>query len=144
MSVQRAQFDERLRSLIDLVDELIELIGAENRELETGVPSALSRSTAQKARLGAELDSWVRQVRLGQFNLAVATPALRQQLTARAEVLDEAIKENMVRLRSGIDATRSRVDAIMRAIREQTVREGSYDASGRRARTAPMPSSLLA
>lgn len=141
---ERTEFDERLRNLIDLVDDLVELIGVENRELETGVPSALSRSTSDKARLGAELDTWVRQVRLGQFNLAVASPALREQLTARAEVLDEAIKENMIRLRAGIDATRSRVDAIMRAIREQSVREGSYDASGRRARTAPVPSSLLA
>lgn len=141
---ERTEFDERLRNLIGLVDELVELIGAENRELETGVPSALSRSTAHKAKLGAELDSWVRQVRLGQFNLAVASPALRERLTARAEVLDEAIKENMIRLKAGIDATRSRVDAIMRAIREQSVREGSYDASGRRARAATMPSSLLA
>lgn len=142
--IERTEFDERLRNLIGLVDDLVELIGVENRELETGVPSALLRSTADKAKLGAELDVWVRQVRLGQFNLAVASPALRERLTARAEVLDEAIKENMIRLRAGIDATRSRVDAIMRAIREQSVREGGYDASGRRARTATMPSSLLA
>lgn len=144
MTVERAEFDAQVRALIGLVDELVALVEAENRELESGVPSALSRATAHKARLGDELDVWVRKVQLGQVDLTVASPALRQRLTIRADVLDGAIKENMVRLKAGIDATRSRIDAIMRAIREQNVREGSYDASGRRARTAPMPSSLLA
>jgi len=144
MTDDHADIDTTIEALIELIDELIALITAENRELETGVPSALSRATARKALLGAALDTWVRQVRLGEINLAFATPALRDHLTARAAVLDTAIQENMGRLRSGIDATRCRIEAIMRAIREQTIRESIYDATGRRARMAPVPSSFLA
>ncbi|RYE60836.1 MAG: flagellar protein FlgN [Hyphomicrobiales bacterium] len=144
MTTRQSEFDTRLTELVGLIDELVALIDGENAYLESGLPSAVSRSTGRKAELGAELDLWVRQVRSGEVDLAIASPMVRRRLTERAEVLDEAIRENMVRLQAGIDATRLRVDAIMRAIREQTVREGGYDATGRRARLVATPSSLLA
>lgn len=144
MTQTQQALDATLVRLVNLIDDLVALIGEENRELETGVPGAASSATALKARLGNELEAWVGQVRAGEIDLGIASPHLRLKLTQRAEVLDQAMQENMVRLRAGIDATRRRVDAIMRAIREQAVTKHGYDATGRRAQSAIIPTGLLA
>jgi hypothetical protein len=117
--------------MIALIDELIGIIVSENRQLSNSVPASLSQSIAHKARLGTKLEEFVEAVRSGQIVIAWAAPRLREQLTLSVAQLDATMVENMYRLRAAIDATRGRVDAVMRAIREQGESEGAYRANGR-------------
>lgn len=144
MTSQAQTIDDNVSRMIGLIEDLILIIEAENHELESGLPAAFAGATGLKGALSAELEMWVDKVRANQLVLDWATPELREKLSRRAGVLDHLVQENMGRLKAGIDATRYRVDAIMRAIREQSVREVSYDALGRRAATSPQHSGLLA
>ena len=123
--------DDNVARIIELIDDLIIIIGEENQELATGVPASLSRAMSDKATLGAQLERWVDDVRNGVIVVARAAPSLRKRLENRTAVLDRAMNENMARLRAAIEATRGRVDAVMRAIREQGETEGAYRANGR-------------
>ena len=62
------------------------------------------------------------------------------RIADRTLVLQEKMDENVERLRAAIDATRRRVDAVMRAIRDQVAPSGSYQADGRMQTLAKSPS----
>ncbi|MBK1794748.1 hypothetical protein JHL21_09560 [Devosia sp. WQ 349] len=147
MTSEQTELDTQFGVLITLMTELTALLDRENRALEAGLRTSLAfaaeRTHERKAELSAELETWVSQVRSGQINLGLASPDVREQVTASSEALDAVVKENMERLKAGIETTRTRVEAIMSAIREQATSEGAYDATGRRARISDAPSSLL-
>jgi hypothetical protein len=147
MTSELTELDTELGALVNLMEELTALLERENRALEAGLRTSMAfaaeRTQERKSELSATLEVWVSRVRSGEINLAIASPELRQQVTARSEALDVVVKENMDRLKAGIDTTRTRVEAIMSAIRDQATSEGGYDATGRRARITDAPSSLL-
>jgi flagellar biosynthesis/type III secretory pathway chaperone len=125
------EIDDNVIKMIALIDDLIAIIEAENCELGTGVPASLSSAIERKASLASQLEQWVDAVRNEVLVLGWAAPHLRKHLERQAAILDQAVNENMTRLRAAIDATRGRVDAVMRAIREQGEGEGPYRANGR-------------
>jgi hypothetical protein len=147
MTSELTEIDTQLGVLVNLMDELTALLDRENRALEAGLRTSMAfaaeRTQERKAELSATLETWVGRVRTGEINLTNATPEMREQVTARSQALDVVVKENMERLKAGIDTTRTRVEAIMSAIRDQATSEGAYDATGRRARVTDTPSSLL-
>ena len=117
-----------LPQLIELVDALTMLIEEENTLLRGGAPTSLAATLALKVKLGGELE---RRVRTGMLNSG-GNPVQRMQLARRSVALQAAMAENSANLRAAMLSTRRRVDAIMRALREQETRPGRYDNSGRR------------
>ncbi len=126
--------------IIELVERLIAVVDAENRDLAGGLPASVAAAAVDKSRLADEL-----RRRIGtefRRDVVVRTaPEVRSRLIERAGLLERLTQENMVRLEAAIVATRRRVDAVMRAIREQMSRDAhAYGANGRLPhRPAPPP-----
>lgn len=134
--------DPAVSALIVLVDELITVIADENRTLAMGTPAAASHLIARKQTLSVALARSVAGVADRHIVIGRASPRLQARLRDRSAVLAPLVEENVAGLKSAIAATRRRVDAIMRAIREQaTPAPGQYGASGRPAANRPAASS---
>jgi hypothetical protein len=118
--------------LIELIDALAVLIAEENAQLRLGAPASLAGTLALKVKLGSALERHVRVVRAGGLLNSDTELGLRSHLALRSAALQDVMDENTTRLRAALVSTRRRVDAIMRALRDQDVRPGRYDKSGRR------------
>jgi len=125
--------------MLELVEALIEVVSEENSTLARGLPVAMTGTLKPKIILGRKLEHQVRLVRAGVPLDPDASPALRQQLIERGQVLTTVMDENALRLRAAMISTRRRIDAIMRALREQESRPGPYSASGRQQSTPKPP-----
>ncbi len=124
--------NEAVTAVIRLVDELLALIEEENRHLASGAPASTSSVIARKAALAEEFGKWVAGVRERQIVISEADSRLHARLRERSVLLRQRMHENVDGLRAAVAATRRRVDAIMRAIREQvTPPSNQYGASGR-------------
>ncbi|WEK03289.1 MAG: flagellar protein FlgN [Candidatus Devosia phytovorans] len=120
-----------VETMLVLVDQLIAVVTEENDALASGAPAALASTMRDKTRLGRELEHHVRLVRSG-IPLDPAAPLeLRQRLVERGQALTAIMAENADRLRGALVSTRRRVDAIMRALRQQETRPGPYSNTGR-------------
>ena len=128
--------DTALSGAIALIDELVRVIECENETLGRGFPASLVGTTTRKNALGAAFEVWVMSVRSRTVDLSHCDENLRAQLVARTKVLNEAVSENVDRLRAAIDASHRRLDALMRAIREDIAQSAPYGANGR---VAPPP-----
>lgn len=126
--------------IIELVDRLIAVVDAENRDLAGGLPASVAAAAIDKSRLADELRRRI-GAEFGRDAVARTAPDLRRRLIERASLLERLTQENMTRLEAAILATRARVDAVMRAIREQMSRDAhAYGANGRLPhRPAPPP-----
>lgn len=122
---------ETLISVAEIVDRLIAVIEAENRELARGLPASVSIDGLDKARLAEELR--LRMVSgFDRDTIATASPELRERLIDRLRLLESSTEENRIRLEAAISATRRRVAAVMNAFRQQANRGGpAYGANGR-------------
>lgn len=126
--------NQAVATMIDLVEELIAVIEAENRHLAMGAPASVSYSAERKTALAEELSRWTNAVRSETVVIAHADPGLRKRLLEHNAVLRRHMHENLDRLRAAIGATRRRVEAIMQAIREQVSQPPTgYGANGRMA-----------
>lgn len=126
--------DAVVARVIGVVDELIVLIEDENRNLARGLPASLSGSAERKNALATGLEVWVAHVERHRVCAAVADAALRERLVERVGVLRVAMDENIARLKQAIAASRRRVDAIMRAIRDEVATRATYGDTGRMGR----------
>lgn len=134
--------DPAVSALIGLVDELIAVIADENRALAMGAPASASQLIARKQRLSVALANSVAGVEDRRILIARASPPLQKRLRDRSAVLAPLVEENVAGLKSALAATRRRVDAIMRAIREQAMPAPChYSANGRTAANRPSASS---
>ena len=119
-------------AMIELIDDLISVIAAENRQLAEGMPASAAELTKRKALLADALSQWVGEVRSQRIVVADADPRLHSRLRELCDELGTRMHENLDRLRRALAATGRRVDAIMQAIREQVApRPTSYGANGR-------------
>jgi len=131
--------DTDVADIIDLVETLIRVINEENRQLANGLPASLSTAVADKGKLAINLETRVEAIKAQTISLAAAAPLLRQQLVDRSNVLSDAMIENTTRLRAAIEATRRRVEAVMRAVRDDATSNGAYNATGTRERHVRRP-----
>lgn len=121
-----------VKRIITMVDELALVIEEENKILARGVPASLTKSITRKNELADAFEAMVKQVADHQLCSYVGDAALRQDLVVRVKALRVVMAENTDRLRAAIDATRRRIEAVMRAIRaEMTIGKPSYGANGR-------------
>lgn len=123
--------EEAAAHLIALVDELIGVIVEENAMLSRGLPASLSTLTKRKCELADELERWVHDVGAKKLHIRNCGVAVRQTYVARIRTLRTVMDENVDRLRSAIDASRRRIDAVMQAIRREVAPTSSYSADGR-------------
>jgi hypothetical protein len=128
--------DDRARSLIALIDDLIAVVAAENAELAKGLPASRLKQVDEKTRLAALFEQWVVECAAGAKVLYVCDRTLREQLMERILRLRSAMDENLLRLRAAIEASNRRIDVVMQAIRQQVVGASPYGAGGRQAARA--------
>lgn len=119
-------------ALLGLVDELIAVIEEENRLMAAGIPASTSHLVERKRELAGEFSHWIAGLRSREIDVVHADGALRRRLIESNEVLRLHMNDNVDSLRASISATRRRIDAIMRAIREQSAPPPSrYGANGK-------------
>lgn len=124
--------DDRAKSLIALIDNLIAIVNEENVELAKGLPASRLKQVEEKNRLANLFEQCVAEAVGKTANLNVQDRVLREQLMERILKLRVAMDENVMRLRAAIDASNRRIEAIMQAIREQIADVSPYGAAGRR------------
>lgn len=133
--------DSQVTQILDVIDRLARLIDEENSELARGIPAQLAHTAEEKATLSAQLEAYVIQVKEQAIDLGDANDDVREILAQRSQELATAMDENMNRLRAAMQASRFRVETIMRAIREQQGGgDTQYDSTG----TLRIPSSRRA
>ena len=131
----RLAADAAARAMLALLDEMIVVIAEENDLMAAGIPGSTSHVVARKRELAETFSRWIASLRSGEIALAGADRVLRDRLIEKNEVLRRHMDANVGSLRASMAATRRRIDAIMRAIREQSAPPPSrYGANGR---TAP-------
>ena len=128
--------DDRVKSLIVLIEDLIAVVAAENAELAKGLPASRLKQVDEKTRLAALFEQWVVECAAGAKVLHVRDRSLREQLMERILRLRSAMDENLLRLRAAIEASNRRIDVVMQAIRQQVVSASPYGAGGRQAARA--------
>ena len=124
--------DQHVRTLIALIDELLQVVAEENAELSKGLPASRLKQVDQKNRLAELFEQCVADCTGQSKALHVQDRALREEFMERILRLRAAMDENIVRLRAAIDASNRRIEAVMQAIREQIANVSPYAASGRR------------
>ena len=124
--------DERVRSLIALIDNLISVVAEENAELAKGLPASRLKQVDEKGRLADLLGERVAECTASTLSFNVRDRALHAQLKERLARLRGAMDENLVRLRAAIEASNRRIEAVMQAIRQQVASVSPYGAGGRR------------
>jgi hypothetical protein len=124
--------DERVKSLITLIDNLIAVVAEENAELAKGLPASRLKQVDDKGRLADLLGERVAECTAKTASLTVQDRLLREQLMERLARLRGAMDENLVRLRAAIEASNRRIEAVMQAIRAQIANASPYGAGGRR------------
>lgn len=117
----------RLAQMVSLLDQLHEVVGAENRLLATGLPASLAQTVARKTELANQLDGWLDVMRRGELVDEVSGPEDLALLISRLHSLRTLMGENTLRIKRSMDATRRRIDGIMRALRSDS-RTGGYGA----------------
>jgi flagellar biosynthesis/type III secretory pathway chaperone len=123
--------EQAAEHLIAVIDELIVVVVEENASLARGLPSALSALTKRKNELADELERWASDVASRKLDIRSCSDVLRQTYVGRVKVLRVVMDENVDRLRTAIDASRRRIDAVMQAIRREVGTASMYNADGR-------------
>jgi hypothetical protein len=127
-----APHDLRVKSLIELIDELISVVAEENAELAKGLPASRLKQVDEKNRLAELFEQCVAECAARTASLHVQDRVLREQLMERILNLRATMDENLMRLRAAIEASNRRIEAVMQAIREQIASVSPYGAGGRR------------
>jgi hypothetical protein len=125
-------YDQRVKSLIALIDELLSVVAEENAELAKGLPASRLKQVEEKNRLAELFEQCVAECAAKTASLHVQDRILREQLMERILNLRAAMDENLMRLRAAIEASNRRIEAVMQAIREQIASVSPYGAGGRR------------
>ena len=116
---------EQVLQIIDLLEELHGVIGTENSLLAGGLPASLARTVARKTQLAGELDAWLEVMRSGEFSSG-SEPEDIAQLVSRLQSLRVLMGENTLAIKRSMEATRRRIDGIMRALRDEPRPAGPY------------------
>ncbi len=123
--------DSRIERLVALIDELIQVVAEENAWLAQGLPASRSKQIARKVELSDLLKSWVDEITSQEVSIRTSDERLRSMFAERMDLLKVNMDENILRLRTAIETSRRRIDAVMSAIREQVLSSSPYTPAGR-------------
>jgi hypothetical protein len=121
----------RIEQLIDLVDELIDVVIEENEWLAKGLPASRSKQIARKVELADLLKQWTDEIQTQRVSIRTSDEKLQRKFKDRMDLLKVEMDENIVRLKAAIEASRRRVEMVMKAIRDQAKGSAPYTAGGR-------------
>lgn len=122
---------EDVETLLDLMGELRGVIEAENDFLRRGMPAALSQLNDTKETLSDRYTELSQSVLAAHADEIIGDPVLCQQLLGAGQELRQLTAENMQRLTAAMAATRSRIDAVMAAVRVHDQAQQTYGRQGR-------------
>ncbi len=123
--------DAAARALLELVDEFIVVVRAENALLERGLPASLSSVAARKMELAEAFDGWVKAAQARAFGFDQASEPVRGTFAERLALFQRLMNENIAYLAAAIEASRRRIDAVMNAIRNEMADASPYGANGK-------------
>ena len=139
-SLQRsAQRTEPLtiEAMLVLIEDLHGLIEEENGKLAMGLPASLAQTVARKTRLADELEGWLALMRQGAF--AGTDPQVLAHLVERLQSLGALMRTNTSSIKRSMEASRRRIDAIMRALRDEPRQMTGYGPNAARRPVAALP-----
>jgi hypothetical protein len=122
--------DAAIAGLFEVMDNLRDILEAENDFLRRGLPAALSDLNARKQQLTDAYADLSRSVVARYADEIMADRTLSQRLLDAGRELRDLSMENMQRLSIAIEATRSRIDAVMAAIRAHDHQTQNYGGKG--------------
>lgn len=128
---------------IALADEIVALANEENQRLASGRPTSLDDLLARKQRLVSEFSAFFRAFKQERDIMLLAPQDKFDALQQRVQILAHAMLENADNLNKAANANERRIDAIMKAIRDEQGQQNStaYGAQGQQA-TQHQPLSL--
>ena len=127
------------RHITGIVEDLTKLVEVENRALTDGLPAGLAQTAARKFELARALDRGL--VRMGEPTFrASSAHADIGELAGRLQELRLAMGENTSLIKRSMEASRRRIDAIMRSLRNAPGRQLGYGADARRLNVTAGPS----
>jgi hypothetical protein len=109
----------KIDAMLALLDELHAVIDDENRLLAAGLPASLAKTVTRKTALADQLDGWLAAMRRGELEEDGTEPGELAVLIARLQKLRTLMGENTLAIKRSMDASRRRIDAIMRALRHE-------------------------
>ena len=139
---------ERIESAIDeaikVADELIRIAGEENQRLESGRPTSLDDLLVRKQKLAGEFDEFFKRFKAEREVFLYASEDKFNSLQDRIQILAQSFMENASQLNRAMSANDRRINAIMRAIRDNQDASAlpSYGSLGQSALGAAQVSSL--
>ncbi len=128
--------DTDARAVMAVIDDLLVTIAEENRALANGMPASLASSVQHKTDLADYLDAALAAIRAGTLSLGDMPPRQLAALIERLSTLCKLMSENTSRIHQAMDASRRRIDAIMRALRDTPGQVRTYGPNAMQIRTA--------
>lgn len=120
---------------IAVADEIVALAREENQRLESGRPTSLDDLLERKQRLVSEFSAFFRAFKQERDIMLLAPQDKFDALQERVQILAHAMLENADNLSKAANANERRIDAIMKAIREDQAHQTqtAYGAQGQQA-----------
>lgn len=123
---------------------MLAVIAGENERLSTGLPASLAQSVARKTQLSAQFEALMLSMQRGEFDVHAATPQSFARMLERLKDIRPLLNQNTDLIRTSMQATRRRIDAIMTALRAQNTAPRGYGADRRLLRHAETRGSQVA
>nr|WP_321526930.1 hypothetical protein [uncultured Cohaesibacter sp.] len=138
------RIENAIDNAIEVADELIRIAGEENLRLESGRPTSLDDLLVRKQKLASEFDSFFKRFKAEREVFLYASEEKFNNLQDRIQILAQSFMENASQLSRAMSANERRINAIMRAIRDDQDASAlpSYGAAGQGARSTPYAASL--
>ncbi|WP_316858540.1 flagellar export chaperone FlgN [uncultured Cohaesibacter sp.] len=112
------RIEEAIDQAIKVADELIRVAGEENQRLESGRPVTLDDLLVRKQKLSSEFDAFFKQFKAEREAFLYASDDKFNALQDRVQILAQTFMENANNLSQAMSANERRINAIMRAIRD--------------------------
>lgn len=134
-----SEFDgNSIVDFLELMEELREVLVEENDFLSRGLPAGLSELCETKIRLVREYERATKTLVERFSKEIVDNPAIYRQIVATGTELRTLAVENMTRVTAAKEATRSRIEAVMAAIKNHDGGNRPYGRNGKQAGTSPV------
>nr|WP_319515393.1 flagellar export chaperone FlgN [uncultured Cohaesibacter sp.] len=112
------RIEQAIDKAINVADDLIRIADEENQRLESGRPASLDDLLSRKQKLASEFDAFFKEFKAEREAFLYASEEKFNQLQDRIQILAQSFMENASNLNRAKSANERRINAIMRAIRE--------------------------
>ena len=125
------ELHDRVTGILDATNRLADLVEDENLALIEHRRDDVEALLEEKATLARLYENRIKAFNESNHQWAEVSAPLRQKLTTASERLDEATRENTMRLEVAMAANKRVVAAVANALKTATPGPGTYGKSGR-------------